>query len=430
MHIPSKEALEKIYGRETEEATKRYTHLDECFQKEYGCEPEDYFSAPGRTEIIGNHVDHNGGKILAAAITMDTICAAAPTGDDNVTIISEGYRPICLKLSEVEQTAHCNGATSLVAGILAGTKKHGYSAGGFRAYVTSKVIPSAGVSSSASFEMLICSVINHFFNKSEMDYAHYAKIGQYAENVYWEKASGLMDQMACAVGGTILLDFKEDVKYEKVEFSYGALGSELVIINTGKGHSNLSEEYSSIPREMRLVAKELCKENKTGATNSSGQESEEKKPNLCDASEEKLLRELPKIRESISCDRALLRALHYYEEVARVEEAVTALHAGKQERVLQLISEAGNSSWKWLQNAAVTGDKKDQSIPLALALTEIFCKQHDAGVCRIHGGGFAGVISAVIKDKMTKDYVDFMAPYFGKNNIYVMNIREAGAVCV
>ena len=412
MHIPSKEALEKIYGRETEEAIKRYTHLDECFQKEYGCEPEDFFSAPGRTEIIGNHVDHNGGKILAAAITMDTICAAAKTDDGTITVISEGYRPVSLQISDVEKTSHCQGSISLIAGIIAGFKRFGYETGGFRVYVTSKVIPSAGVSSSASFEMLICAVINHFYNNDKIDYAWYAKIGQYAENVYWEKASGLMDQMACAVGGTILLDFKKDVSYEKMEFGYEALSSKLVIVNTGKGHSDLSAEYSSIPNEMHLVAKELGVDN------------------LCDADENSLLQQLSDIRNKLHCDRALMRALHYYEECARVEEAVDALRQGKKEKVLELIAEAGNSSWKWLQNAAVTGDSTEQSIPLALALTEIFCKQHHAGVCRIHGGGFAGVISAVIQADKTKEYVDFMTPYFGLDHIYVMNIRATGAVCV
>ena len=412
MTIPTTEKLNIIYGNDTPEAAERYAHLEACFKKEFGAEPDNYFSAPGRTEIIGNHVDHNGGKILAAAITMDTICAAAKTNDGKVTIISEGFPAIEIDTAETENIEHCNGTLSLVAGILAGFRHFGFEAGSFRAYVTSKVIPSAGVSSSASFEMLVCSILNHFYNEGKMDYAYYAKIGQYAENVYWEKASGLMDQMACAVGGTILLDFKEDVKYEKMDFSYAMLDSQLVIVNTGKGHADLSEEYSSIPSEMRLVAGEL------GADN------------LCDLAEDDLLNHLSAIREKIHCDRALLRALHYYEECARVDEAVEALRQGRKERVMELIEEAGNSSWKWLQNACVTGDKTDQAIPLALALTEIFCKRHQAGVCRIHGGGFAGVISAVIKENRTKEYVEFMTPYFGADNIYVMNIRKTGAVCV
>ncbi len=212
MNTPATATLEHIYGEDAAKASARYQHLAEEFEKNFGAKDVTYYSAPGRTEIIGNHVDHNGGRILAASITMDTIAAAARTSDGKVTVVSEGYRPVVIDLDKAAQTPHCKGTLSLIAGILEGMKHFGFQVGGFQAYVTSEVIPSAGVSSSASFEMLICAILNHLYNDDKMDYAFYAKAGQFAENHFWDKASGLMDQMACAVGGTICLDFAEDVK--------------------------------------------------------------------------------------------------------------------------------------------------------------------------------------------------------------------------
>ena len=409
----SEERLQEIYGEEASLAADRYRNLEEQYREHFGKEAEAFFSAPGRTEIIGNHTDHNGGRILAASITLDTICAAGRTEDSVITIISEGYsRPITVDLNRLDEVPTCQGSVSLVAGIVKAAGNLGYQVGGFRAYASTRVIAAAGVSSSASFEMLVCAVINHFFNDGKIDYADYARMGQYAENHYWEKASGLMDQMACAVGGTILLDFAEGVKYQKVDFSFDRLGYDLIIINTGKGHSDLSEEYSSIPGEMRSVAREL------GVTN------------LCESTEEELLKELPRIRTAVANDRAILRAMHYYEECRRVDRAVEALAAGESEKMLELIREAGNSSWKWLQNGYCISDPTEQSIPLALALSEAYMTKIGKGVCRIHGGGFAGVVMCVMPKDETADFVEYMEPYFGKENIYIMGIRQTGAIQV
>ena len=415
MSTVSNVTLQLVYGDDAERAAERLEVLRARYREVFGeAEPEpEYFSAPGRTEIIGNHTDHNGGKILAASITMDTVAAAAPNGTSTVTIVSEGYPdPIVVDVEELESVPHCQGSVSLVAGMLAAAKNRGFKVSGFNATVSTEVIPAAGVSSSASFEMLVCVIVDHLFNGDTMTYEDYARIGQFSENTYWEKASGLMDQMACAVGGTIYLDFSDGVAYEKVDFSYDALGLDLVIVNTGKGHADLSEEYSSVPGEMRMVGRAL------GVRN------------LCKAGEDELLEKLPEIRAQLGNDRAVLRALHYYEECGRVESAVDALKAGDKERVLAAIEESGHSSWEWLQNAYVSGDTAEQPIPVALALTQIYLRHVGGGVCRLHGGGFAGVIMCACPKEHTAGYVDFMAPYFGRENIYVTGIRQIGATCL
>ncbi|MCR5370072.1 MAG: galactokinase [Clostridium sp.] len=407
------ERLREIYGNEAEEAGRRFAGLLKNFKEKFGKEPENYFTAPGRTEIIGNHTDHNGGRILAASITLDTICAAGKTDDNCITIISEGYKkPIIIDLARLDEVPTCQGSVSLVAGILAAAKKYGFKTGGFRAYASTKVIRAAGVSSSASFEMMVCAVLNHFYNEGKISYADYARMGQYAENVYWEKASGLMDQMACAVGGTILLDFHDGVSYEKTDFSFDMLGCDLLIVNTGKGHSDLSEEYSSIPGEMRAVARAMGAEN------------------LCEVKEEEFLEKLPAVRKKVANDRALMRALHYFEECRRVDAAVSALRDGKPEKMLDYIRDGGNSSWKWLQNGYVISTPEEQSIPLVLALSETFFERKGRGACRIHGGGFAGVVMCVVPKEDTEEFVRYLSPFVGEENIYNMGIRQAGAVCV
>lgn len=413
MSIPDTNILQRVYGDASEEAAMRLNELETHYHELFGEGEPEFFSAPGRTEIIGNHTDHNGGKILAASITMDTICAAAPSGNNVVTIVSEGYPdPVVINLDAIDELPRCAGTLSLVAGMLESFGQRGYKVGGFNAVVSTQVISSAGVSSSASFEMLLCAVVNHLFNGDAIDVATYALVGQYAENVWWEKASGLMDQMACAVGGTIMLDFSDGVRYEKVDFSYDQLGCDLVIVNTGKGHADLSAEYSSVPGEMRAVAAALGVER------------------LCDTTEDALLAHIDEVRAMVGCDRALMRALHYYEECGRVDEAVEALEAGDKARVLALIDESGSSSWRWLQNAYVTGDAGEQSIPLALALSELYLKKVGDGACRLHGGGFAGVIMCAVPKEATVDYVALMSRHFGADNVYLTNIRSAGALCL
>ena len=412
MGIPSQDILNKVYGEDAERAQARLSALAARYDETFGAGDPEFFTASGRTEIIGNHTDHNGGKILCASITMDSIGAAQRTDDGIVTIWSEGYpEAIVVDTNAIDKIAHGGGSTTLVAGMLEATAKRGFKIGGFNAVCSSEVIPSAGVSSSASFEMLVCEMINHLYNDDAIERADYARIGQYAENVWWDKASGLMDQMACAVGGTILLDFSDGVKYEKVDFGFDELGHDLVIVNTGKGHADLSAEYSSVPNEMHDVAAALGVKN------------------LCDTSEDAVLANLAELREKCG-DRAVMRALHYFEEVKRVEAAEAAINAGDKAKVLDIITASGRSSWEWLQNAVVPGMPEEEPIPMALALTELYLRKIGAGAFRLHGGGFAGVIMCVIPKAETAGYVDYMAGYFGRENVYLTNIRQTGAACL
>ena len=259
MNLPETAKLQEIYG-ETEICGARFKKLADNFAETYKQDKAEYFTSPGRTEIIGNHTDHNGGKVIAGSINLDTIGAAYPNGTQVIRITSEGYRDeIVVDLTKLSKANYKKGTPALVAGMMEGAQKNGFKAAGFDAYVSTNVIAAAGVSSSASFEMLICTIIDHFFNEGKMTYNDYAKIGQYAENVYWDKASGMMDQMACAVGGPVLFDFadRDNLRYSKLDFSFGKFGYRLVIVNTGKGHADLSQEYSEIPGEMKAVAKVL-----------------------------------------------------------------------------------------------------------------------------------------------------------------------------
>lgn len=407
MNLPEKANLEKIYG-ENSACAARFQNLADNFARIYKHDHADFFTSPGRTEIIGNHVDHNGGKVIAGSINLDTIGAAAPNGTNVIHITSEGYRDeIVVDLDKISRANYPKGTFALVAGMMEGAKKNGFQTAGFDAYVSTNVIAAAGVSSSASFEMLICVIIDYFFNDSKMTYTDYAKIGQYAENVYWDKASGMMDQMACAVGGPVLFDFadRDNLKYSKLDFSFGQFGYKLVIVNTGKGHADLSQEYSEIPGEMKAVAKVLGVEL------------------LHETNVDALLEHCNEIED----DRAVLRALHFFGETTRVEDAADAIHHEDYKKFLELVNESGTSSWELLQNCYTMKDFHEQKITRTLALTQLFLKKIGAGVCRVHGGGFAGVIAAIVPEKEQDNYVEYISRFVGRENVYPMDIRAVGA---
>ncbi len=407
MNLPEKENLQKIYG-ETEKSSARFTHLGEKFAEIYKHDHAEYFTSPGRTEIIGNHVDHNGGKVIAGSINLDTVGAAAPNGTDVIRITSEGYRDeIVVDLSKLSKENYKKGTPALVAGMMEGAQKNGFKAAGFDAYVSTNVIAAAGVSSSASFEMLICTMIDYFFNEGKMTYNDYAKIGQYAENVYWDKASGMMDQMACAVGGPVLFNFadRNNLKYSKLDFSFGKFGHRLVIVNTGKGHADLSQEYSEIPAEMKAAAKALGVEL------------------LHESTLEELLAHVNEIED----DRAVLRAIHFFEETRRVEDASEAIGKEDYEKFMKLMDESGNSSWELLQNCYSLQNCHEQKISLMLALTQLFLNKIQGGICRVHGGGFAGVIATILPEAEMDNYVEYISRYVGRDNVYPMDIRAVGA---
>ena len=407
MNLPEKENLQKIYG-ETEKSSARFAHLGEKFAEIYKHDHAEYFTSPGRTEIIGNHVDHNGGKVIAGSINLDTVGAAAPNGTDVIRITSEGYRDeIVVDLSKLSKKNYQKGTPALVAGMIEGAQKNGFKAAGFDAYVSTNVIAAAGVSSSASFEMLICTMIDYFFNEGKMTYNDYAKIGQYAENVYWDKASGMMDQMACAVGGPVLFNFadRNNLEYSKLDFSFGKFGHRLVIVNTGKGHADLSQEYSEIPAEMKAAAKALGVE----------------------LLHESTLEELLKHVNEIEDDRAVLRAIHFFEETRRVEDASEAIGKEDYEKFMKLMDESGNSSWELLQNCYSLQNCHEQKISLMLALTQLFLNKIQGGICRVHGGGFAGVIATILPEAEMENYVEYISRYVGRDNVYPMDIRAVGA---
>lgn len=411
----AKKLMAELYGQaKIEENVARYRDMIEKFKKTFGDKDILMFSSPGRTEISGNHTDHNHGKVLAGSINLDCVGIAAKNNSSKVNVISETFnQKFTIDLNNLAPSEKKAGTIDLVKGLLKGFLESGYEIGGFDAYITSNVISSAGVSSSASFEMLLCSMINKFFNESRMNTVAYAHIGKYSENVYWDKASGLLDQMACAVGGLITIDFLEPSVpvVEKIDFDFASRDHSLIIVQTGKGHADLSEDYSSVPIEMKKVAeyfgKEVCAE----------------------ITEEQVIENLAEIR-AYAGDRSVMRALHFFEENKRVEAEVAALKEGRFEDFLMNITASGNSSWKWLQNCYTNSNYQEQGISVALALTELFIAEKQKGACRIHGGGFAGVIMAMLPNDIVDEYITYIEKAMGEGSAYRMSIRPYGAICV
>ena len=410
----SRKLMAALYGESAVEANiERYQNLVKSFQKKFAEEDITLFSSPGRTEISGNHTDHNHGKVLAGSINLDCVGVAAKNNSSKVHIISETFnQSFIIDLNDLSPSDKKAGTIDLVKGLLQGFKESGYEVGGFNAYITSNVISAAGVSSSASFEMLLCSILNTFFNEGRMDTVAYAHIGKYSENVYWDKASGLLDQMACAVGGLITIDFMEPASpvVEKIDFDFSSQNHSLIIVNTGKGHADLSADYSSVPIEMKKVAeffgKEVCAQ----------------------ITEEEVIEHLAEVR-AYAGDRSVLRALHFFEENKRVEAEVKALKEGRFTDFLMNITASGNSSWKWLQNCFTNSAYQEQGITVALALTELFIAEKQRGACRVHGGGFAGVIMAMLPNDLVDEYVAYIEKALGEGNAYRMSIRPYGAIC-
>lgn len=410
----AKHLMRQLYGETAEENVNRYRHVVQKFHDTFGDQDMMLFSSPGRTEISGNHTDHNHGKVLAGSINLDCVAVGAINHSSKVNIISETFnQDLTIDLNDLTPSQKKAGTVDLIKGLLKGFEESGYKIGGFDAYITSNVISSAGVSSSASFEMLLCSMINRFFNEGRMDTVAYAHIGKYAENVYWDKASGLLDQMACAVGGLITIDFlnPNEPKVEKIDFDFASRNHSLIIVQTGRGHADLSADYSAVPAEMKKVAEYFGKE-------------------VCaQITEEQLIDHLKEVREYAG-DRSVLRALHFFEENKRVEAEVKALKEGRFEDFLKNVTASGNSSWKWLQNCYTNTNYQEQGISIALALTELFIEEKKRGACRIHGGGFAGVIMAMLPNDLVDEYVAFIEKALGEGSAYRMTIRPYGAICV
>ena len=412
----AKTLLAKLYGEDAVAGNvARYQELLKGYEKAFGDSGDVLlFSSPGRTEISGNHTDHNHGKVLAGSINLDCVGVAAKNSSSHVHIVSETYnQDFTIDLNHLEPSEKKAGTVDLVKGLLKGFEESGYSVGGFNAYITSNVISAAGVSSSASFEMLLCSMLNTFFNEGRMDTVAYAHIGKYSEYNYWDKASGLLDQMACAVGGLITIDFVEPSApaVEKIDFDFGSQNHSLIIVQTGKGHADLSADYSSVPIEMKKVAQFFGKEV------------------LSQVTEEEVIGNLSEVRR-FAGDRSVLRALHFFEENKRVEAEVSALKENRFGDFLANITASGNSSWKWLQNCFTNSNYQEQGITVTLALTELFIAEKQKGACRVHGGGFAGVIMAMLPNELVDEYIGYIEGCTGKGSAFRMGIRPYGAICV
>ena len=412
----AKTLLAKLYGEDAVAGNvARYQELLKGYEKAFGDSGDVLlFSSPGRTEISGNHTDHNHGKVLAGSINLDCVGVAEKNSSSHVHIVSETYnQAFTIALNHLEPSEKKAGTVDLVKGLLKGFEESGYSVGGFNAYITSNVISAAGVSSSASFEMLLCSMLNTFFNEGRMDTVAYAHIGKYSENNYWDKASGLLDQMACAVGGLITIDFVEPSApaVEKIDFDFGSQNHSLIIVQTGKGHADLSADYSSVPIEMKKVAQFFGKEV------------------LSQVTEEEVIGNLSEVRR-FAGDRSVLRALHFFEENKRVEAEVSALKENRFGDFLANITASGNSSWKWLQNCFTNSNYQEQGITVTLALTELFIAEKQKGACRVHGGGFAGVIMAMLPNELVDEYIGYIEGCTGKGSAFRMGIRPYGAICV
>ena len=384
--------------------------LDAGFHKTFGCQPERYFSAPGRTEISGNHTDHQRGCVLAAAVDLHTRAAVKANGSQVIRILSEGYPLTEVMLTELSPVeAEENTTVALIRGVAARFSQLGYGVGGFDAYVESSVLPGSGLSSSAAFEVLLGTIINHLFCEGKLPQPEIAKIGQYAENVFFGKPSGLMDQMASAVGGMVHIDFahKENPVITPLGFDFAKTGYALCIIDSGADHADLTDEYAAIPREMQAVCRYFGKEV------------------LREVAEEEFYVNLPVLRRECG-DRAVLRCVHIFEENRRVAKQAEALQKGDFAAFLQLVKESGRSSWVYLQNVLTTGAVKDQAVAVALALCEKYLQGR--GAYRVHGGGFAGTVQAFVPADLVESFRENVEKALGKGACHILSVRPQGGV--
>lgn len=412
MSAQTKKILSEIYVNPAEQKDRILGAID-CFTELFG-EHRDVclLSVPGRSEVLGNHTDHNRGKVLACAIDRDIIAVVSPNADGIVNLKSEGYENDCVDLSLVDdKRAYPKySSSSLVLGTAAGFKLSGFKFGGFDGYATSEVLRGSGISSSAAFEVMIGNVFNHLYNGGEIPNTVIAKISQYAENQYFGKPCGLMDQMACAVGGFVYIDF-EDPKnptIESVDFSLDGAGYNLCIVNTGGNHADLNEDYASVPVEMKRVAKVFGRAELRGL------------------SEKDIIAKIADIRAALG-DRALLRAVHFMRENERVESSKEALKEGNLHEFFKMVIASGKSSFEFLQNVYTTKNVSEQGLSLALLVTEGFLSGKD-GACRVHGGGFAGTIQAYIRKEEAQEYSLLMESIFGEGAVMKLNVRSLGAI--
>lgn len=404
-----------IYGSAAlEKQKKRYTDAIDEFEKLYGDRDISLFSVAGRSELSGNHTDHNHGCVIAASIDLDIIAVAAKNDSSVIRVKSEGFPEDVVNISDYTSPRANNYGTSssIIAGMAAGFVKDGYSVGGFDAYTTSNVLKGSGLSSSAAFEDMIGNILSHMYNGGKVDNVEIAKLAQYSENEFFGKPCGLMDQVACAVGGIVAIDFADPKQpiIEKLDFDISALGYNLCIVNTGGNHADLTDDYASVPAEMKSVAAHFGKQV------------------LRDVNRSELINAIPALRESVG-DRAILRALHFMNENERVSAQKTALKNGDLETFFSNVIASGRSSFCYLQNVYTTKNLTEQGLSLALCLAEDYLADKKSA-WRVHGGGFAGTIQSYVHESEVEGYRALMDSVFGEGKCIVLRIRPVGAVKV
>ena len=408
--------LAKLYGSAALNSQKdRYINAINSFASLFGEERDvNIYSVPGRSELAGNHTDHNNGKVIAASIDLDIIAIVSQNGTNTINLKSEGFRHINLDYTEYNQPneAHFGSTASLIAGMCQGFVEKGYSIGGFDAYCTSNVLRGSGLSSSAAFEDMVGNILNHEFNNGSVSNIEIAKLAQYAENVFFGKPCGLMDQVACAHGGIVSIDFEDtkNPKIEKIDFDLTKAGYNLCIVDTGGNHADLTDDYASVPQEMKSVAALLGKTHLR----------------LCTM--EEVLKNVKEIREKCG-DRALMRAIHFFRENERVDTMKQTLSAGELDLYFAGVKESGKSSFCYLQNVYTTKNVAEQGLSLALCITDRFM-YNNKGAFRVHGGGFAGTIQAYLSNEDVALYKETMDSVFGEGACLVLRVRQEGAIKV
>lgn len=402
--------IKEVYPEAQQKAQiQRYRAAEVGFAEHFGELGEHrFFSAPGRTEICGNHTDHNNGKVFAASVDLDVIAVVERTDDGCVTIKSEGFPEDKVDINDLSvHPEEKNTSAALIRGVLKGFRKNGHDIGGFRAYTTSTVMKGSGLSSSAAFEVLVGTILSHLYNEGQITPVKVAQISQFAENEYFGKASGLMDQMASSVGGFVAIDFKDnDIPViESIKCDFAKYEHALCIVDAKGDHADLSDEYSSIPKEMKEVAGFFDCET------------------LRSLSLPDIMLNINVLREQYG-DRAVLRAIHFFHENERVEKVVHALKNERFEDFLSSVRESGDSSFKYLQNIYANGDIRHQCLSIALNVAE--SSLHRKGACRVHGGGFAGTIQAFVPFDALKQFKMNMEKVFGTGSCHILSIRSVG----
>ena len=417
--------IEEIYGSDKDIVSYQKQRFERALSgyRQHFDAPDDLhiFSAAGRSEIGGNHTDHQRGQVLAASLNIDSLAIAGAVPGNVITLYSEGYDTFTIDLSKLEpEESEIGTTTSLIRGVASGFAKKGFKIGGFNAYVTSDVLGGSGLSSSASFESLVGVILSGLYNDNSVSTIDIAKIGQYAENRFMNKPCGLMDQMACSVGGFVHIDFARTgdtdtlfddsyPKVERIEFDPSDYGYSLVITDTRASHADLTDDYAAIPAEMKKVAAFFGKEV------------------LSEVSEEDFMKNIPEIRKAAG-DRAVMRAIHFFDENKRVQVEAESLLAGDFDRFLRRFSSSARSSFEYLQNIFSVRYPDQQGVTIALALSDMVLSSPQKGIARVHGGGFAGTIQTFVKTEYADEYIKAMDTLLGEGCAKKYTIRKYGCV--